>query len=685
MKKISALSILLTTLLLSCQNQQTSSIIQHSSSSSDVSISSITSSNLSTLEESQSSYSESSSSSSESENYLSTNEVLTKLKESPYQNNMSTLENIGLKEIKSVGINQDKYLNEELFPVPNEGIIYLAEDYGITPTSENNSGNLSILIASLKNVEGIKIIKFKNGNYPFGATVSIQGVNDLYLVGEEETYFNYIGWSSYFDVKISDNIHINNIKFDMANSPTIAGTIKNVSETDSSADITLDIPEEFDLTNDLYTSWQQKQCSYMECYYDEGSGGYVPDRNANLFYNSPTTSQFKGVTNYRYDHSKRELTLTLNKSFPYCAYRTPSIGTKVSFAYTMYDNHGFYFLDCNGVYLENVDVYVTGGMGFRVERGSDINLNRVHFAPKKGSQRIMTCTADIVHTIAVNGEVNITNSSLEGSHDDALNIKTFYTKITSVNAAAREITVQQTQHEVSIEFSIGDKIDVYNPANMAYIDTYEIVDLLKNGTSYTFTLNKRPNRDIASYNVGNATKITKLKLHNSLIQNKRNRGILLQARDSEISNCTFRNVVMGAIQVLSITDVYREAIVPQNIKIYNNKFINNYDNISVFSYGSNGPSNAVANTILNTEIRNNYFYDDRGNAMYLLGNGHTSVENNLFHYQNVSPKLISVNISNDILIKNNTLCCKNSQSITFVTQNNVTSLVEENNQKKEIQ
>jgi len=684
MKKISALSILLTTLLLSCQNQQTSSIIQHSSSSSDVSISSITSSNSSTLEESQSSYSESSSSSSESENYLSTNEVLTKLKESPYQNNMSTLENIGLKEIKSVGINQDKYLNEELFPVPNEGIIYLAEDYGITPTSENNSGNLSILIASLKNVEGIKIIKFKNGNYPFGATVSIQGVNDLYLVGEEETYFNYIGWSSYFDVKISDNIHINNIKFDMSTSPTIAGTIKNVSETDSSADITLDIPEEFDLTNDLYTSWQQKQCSYMECYYDESSDGYVPNRNANLFYNSPTSSSLKGITNYRYDHSKRELTLTLNKSFPYCAYRTPSIGTKVSFAYTMYDNHGFYFLDCNGVYLENVNVYVTGGMGFRVERGSDINLNRVHFAPKKGSQRIMTCTADIIHTIAVNGEVNITNSSLEGSHDDALNIKTFYTKITSVNAAAREISVQQTQNEVSIEFSVGDKIDIYNPDNMAYVDTYEIIELLKNGTSYTFTLNKRPNRDIASYNVGNATKITKLKLHNSLIQNKRNRGILLQARDSEISNCTFRNVVMGAIQVLSVTDIFREAIVPQNIKIYNNKFINNYDDISVFSYGSNGPSKAVADTILNTEISNNYFYDGIGTAVYLLGNGHTSVENNLFHYQDVAPRLISANISNDISIKNNTLCCKNSQSITFVTQNNVTSLVEENNQKKEI-
>lgn len=667
----------MTMMLLSCQDQKTPSSNSLSSENS------VVSSGLSDQEgSSQSSHAESTSS--EEENYLSTGEVLANLKESPYQNNMNTTENIGLENIKEVGIDQEKYLNEERYPAPKEGTIYLAEDYDITPDGSNNAGNLSMLISTLKNIEGTKIIKFKSGNYVFGTTVTIQGIDDLYILGEEDTCFNYAGWGTYFDVKISNNIHINNIKFDMIHSPTIAGTIKSVSETDETADITLDIPDEFDLSDDLYTSWQQKQCSYMECYYDEASGGYVPDRNANLFYNSASSSSLKGVTNYRYDPTVKEITVTLKKSFPYCAYRTPKIGTKVSFAYTMYENHGFYFLDCNGVYLENVDVYVTGGMGFRVERGSEINLNRVHFSPKKGSQRIMTCTADIIHTIAVNGNINITNCSLEGSHDDALNIKTFYTKITSVNASAKEITVEQTQNEVSIEFSVGDKIDVYNPENMAYVDTYEIVDLFKNGTSYILTLNKRPNRDILSYNVGNATKTTKLKLQNSLIQNKRNRGILLQARDSEISNCTFRNVVMGAIQVLAVTDMFREAIVPQNVRIFNNKFINNYDDLSVFSYGSSGAPNAVADTILNTEIKNNYFYDGKGNAVYLLGNGHTSVENNLFHYEERSPELISVINSNDISIKNNTLCCKNSQDITFVSQTNVTSLAEENNQKKEI-
>ena len=57
------------------------------------------------------------------------------------------------------------------------------------------------------------------------------------------------------------------------------------------------------------------------------------------------------------------------------------------------------FLNNNKVEFENVNVYATGGMGFRVENGKNFYLNRTNFATKKGSNRIMTCTADIIHTI----------------------------------------------------------------------------------------------------------------------------------------------------------------------------------------------------------------------------------------------------------------------------------------------
>lgn len=282
----------------------------------------------------------------------------------------------------------------------------------------------------------------------------------------------------------------------------------------------------------------------------------------------------------------------------------------------MYENHGFHFVNCENVYFENVNVYTTGGMGFRVENGKNFYLNRTNFATKKGSNRIMTCTADIIQTIGLEGDLNITNCLLEGSHDDALNIKSFYTKVTSINASSKEIDISQTQNEVAINYEIGDTIDVYNPENMEFIDTFKIVDLTKIGTSYTLTVDKRPSKVKENYTVGNASKITKMTLDNCIIRNKRNRGILLQSRDSKIINCTFQNVVMGAIQVLAVNDIFREAIVPQNIEICNNKFLNNYNDLSAFAYGDN-PSKCVTGTLKNVDIHNNYFFNGVGNTIWI--------------------------------------------------------------------
>ena len=598
-------------------------------------------------------------------NYVETNEFLERITSS-YSYDMTPKEDMGLSSTKDVGVNKELLENEVKFTCPTEGTVYLAEDYGITPTAENNAGNLSILLANIRSVEGNKIIKFKGETYPFGATVDVTSIEDLYLVGEEGTLFEYYGWGTYFEAKLSKNVNIYNITFDMIYSPTIAGTIKRVSDGNGQSTVTLSIPSEFDLSKEMYMNWSGATCSYMECFYDEVTGGYVPDTNANLFYNSPTSASNKGVLGVSYRESSRELDIILNHKFPYCAYKTPTIGKKVSFAYTMYENFGFYFLDCETVNFENVTVHVTGGMGFRVDRGKNFNLNRVRFSPKKGSERIMTCTADIIHTIALEGPLNITNCILESSHDDALNIKTFYTKITSVNASAREISVQQTQNECTIPFYVGDQIDIYNPATMGFVDSYTIKEIVKSGTAYTFTVDRRPNRNITDYNCGNATRITELNLNNTLIRNKRNRGILLQTRKSQIVNCTFQNVVMGAIQVLSVTDIFREAIVPQDIKIANCKFISNSDDISVFAYGSNGSNSSEANTIKNVEITNNLFYNTKGRAIWLLANGNTSIHHNLFYYPSKNNQVkVDIQSSCDIKFEYNVLYSPYYSGITF--------------------
>lgn len=618
--------------------------------------------------------------SSNQDNFSNVNEVINRLNSSAFSNEIECKENIGLNDMKNVGVNKNRFENETLYLIP-EGTIYLAEDYNITPLGENNSGNLSSLLASLVNVKGNKIIKFKQGVYKFSATVDTDGIEDLYLVGDN-TEFLYSGWGTYFEAKVSKNIMISNISFDMEYSPTIAGIVKRVDRINNNPVVVLDIPNEFDLTQSLYQNWQNKTCSYMECYYDEKTDGYVPNRNGNLFYNSPSSSNIKGVYGANYSSSSKELAITLNENFAYRTkdYADPAIGTKVSFAYTMYENHGFHFVNCENVYFENVNVYTTGGMGFRVENGKNFYLNRTNFATKKGSNRIMTCTADIIHTIGLEGDLNITNCLLEGSHDDALNIKSFYTKVTSINASSKEIDISQTQNEVAINYEIGDTIDVYNPENMKFIDTFKIVDLTKIGTSYTLTVDKRPSKVKENYTVGNASKITKMALDNCIIRNKRNRGILLQSRDSKIINCTFQNVVMGAIQVLAVNDIFREAIVPQNIEIYNNKFLNNYNDLSVFAYGDN-PSKCVTGTLKNVDIHNNYFFNGVGNTIWILANGNTKIHDNLIHYNKALTSVImNIENSSSINVYNNVLYNLTTANMSIVVSKSCLDLINENNE-----
>lgn len=618
--------------------------------------------------------------SSNQDNFSNVNEVINRLNSSAFSNEIECKENIGLNDMKNVGVNKNRFENETLYLIP-EGTIYLAEDYNITPLGENNSGNLSSLLASLVNVKGNKIIKFKQGVYKFSATVDTDGIEDLYLVGDN-TEFLYSGWGTYFEAKVSKNIMISNISFDMEYSPTIAGIVKRVDRINNNPVVVLDIPNEFDLTQSLYQNWQNKTCSYMECYYDEKTDGYVPNRNGNLFYNSPSSSNIKGVYGANYSSSSKELAITLNENFAYRTkdYADPAIGTKVSFAYTMYENHGFHFVNCENVYFENVNVYTTGGMGFRVENGKNFYLNRTNFATKKGSNRIMTCTADIIHTIGLEGDLNITNCLLEGSHDDALNIKSFYTKVTSINASSKEIDISQTQNEVAINYEIGDTIDVYNPENMELIDTFKIVDLTKIGSSYTLTVDKRPSKVKENYTVGNASKITKMTLDNCIIRNKRNRGILLQSRASKIINCTFQNVVMGAIQVLAVNDIFREAIVPQNIEIYNNKFLNNYNDLSVFAYGDN-PSKCVTGTLKNVDIHNNYFFNGVGNTIWILANGNTKIHDNLIHYNKALTSVImNIENSSSINVYNNVLYNLTTANMSIVVSKSCLDLINKNNE-----
>lgn len=606
--------------------------------------------------------------------------MLNKLSETIYTDNFRPQDNSILSETEKIGIDKETFINQSLYPVPDNAVVYNASDYDIMGENILNSSLLNNLINEIGSQDGVKVIKFDNATYRFNSTITGTDVRDLYLVGEPNTKFIYNGWVTYIKFINSSDIHINSITFDMDPSPSVVGTIKEViDETTSSATVVLDIPSEFDLSHQLYSKWGVLlQGSYSEYVYDETYDTLVPDLSGNLYYSNGKNSSVKGITAMSYDSSARVLKVTLSKNFGPCSYRTPKIGNKAAIGFTVYDYHGFHFQNCTDTYVEDLTCYVTAGMGMRFDEGENAYLNRVKFI--RDENRLLTCTADILHTAHLSGDFVITNSVLEGSHDDAINVKTFYTKVNSIQANV--MNVIQTQSEVVIDFEVGDTIEVYNPDGFAYSNSFTVQEVKRYGNNFELTLDRSIPRSYTNYLVGNTTKATHMTLENSLISNKRNRGILLQGKESVIRNCAFQNVLMGGIQVLAVADSFNEAIVPTDITIENTKFLNCVDTLRIFCYDSKGQS--TVGTIHDVIVRNNYFSMSKGQEIFIQGTKDVSVTNNLILSSSKAHSIRAIT-SSDLEISNNNAYFVNAiTNYSFLITAEVTNLTAFNNKHKEI-
>ncbi len=593
----------------------------------------------------------------------------------PYATNTyPTSEGWGLNEAGKVGVNQATF-DEERYPVPTESVsVFYVSDYGIAPGAVNNAGKLSNLLNEVGAKEGTKVVYFENGVYEFGNSITVTSAKDVYLVGKEGTKLMFTGWMSYFRFTACENFHLNNLVLDMNPSPTITGTVVSSEEDSSNGYVYVRPDAEYDLTNAEYEKYELRHTgSYAEYYFDEEFQSYVPDRSGNLFYDP-------GLKDMVYDRDTGLLKCTLSKSFRPCAYKAPKAGTIVGIGFQVYENMGFYYRNCINSYMENVEVYVVPGMGFRSDNGKNVYLNRVRFIREPGTKRLLTCTADILHTCNLEGDAIFSNCILEGSHDDGVNVKSFYTSVTAIRN--NKVTVAQTQSEVTIAFDVGDQVDVYDPNGMKYKDTFYVEEVEKSGSSYILTIDKNmPSRGSNSYigfSLGNATKAVHLTLENTIIRNKRNRGVLLQGRHSTVRNCTFENVNMGALQILSVDDRFKEAIVPEDVIVENNKFLKCWDDVSIFTWDAKGV--ATPGTLKDVTVQNNYFYHGVGSSVFLKGAGDIKVRNNLFHEQGKTYALRAEQVDGAILEDNATYFDTNVTNYQFASlRSGVTNVTEKNN------
>lgn len=555
---------------------------------------------------------------------LEDNELLNKLTSSMYSDYITGKNEWGLSDVSSVGVDYDH--SREVYDVlPADSSfqerIYKAEDYGISVTNASNTSALNALMNQLKEVEGLKKIEFREGVYKFSGYIKMQNLSDVYLVGSG-TDFVYTNWTNAFKIYDCKNVHFSGITFDYSPSATVSGTIKSCDTANKK--IVISLYDEFDLSDSRYKNGKITYGNYMEYVPDEATGSLIPDANGNLKYNS-TGDSVTSITDGSYNKQANELTLT------FTSIKEAEVGKAVSVSFTMYEYHTVYAEDCEELYFENVDFYSTCGMMLTTISCKNVYLNDTNMKLKEGSKRLQTATADGLHGIDCYGDMLVRNCLFENSHDDAINVCSFYKTVTS--AQAKTLTCTSASLDTDFPVSKGDVIEIYNPADFSLYGEYTVENVNVSMLTYTITLNKMIKENIEGYLVGNVTRTPSLVIENCIFRNKRNRGVLAQVRNSRITNCAFVNIIHGAISVHTVQDIFSEAIMPRNIEITNNKFLSNNEgyglagDVDVFVYGKSGVASGV---LKNVSVKNNLFFNGCQAGIRFQGAGDCTVSDNLF-------------------------------------------------------
>lgn len=606
--------------------------------------------------------------------------LISELSKDYFSKNCKTADESGLTDPSVIGANEEK-LSEVKYPVPVDGEfakIYNVADSNVLPSNKDNSSMLNALLKSLKGVQGLKKVYFPKGVYNFSTTISVNGLSDVYFAGEETTEFMMTEWTEAVELSDCENVHFNNIDFDYATSSTITGKV--VSSNDAQRTVTIAVNEGFDLTDYRYDGGKINYGNYMEFKKDEKTGDYYPDLNGMLRYNS-TGDQVKMIENGTYDSSTRRLTLTFGSGW----YKRPENDKVVSVGYTMYEHFTFHMSECKNFYIESCNVYSSVGMTFGFYSSENIYMNRANIVLRDGTNKLMTATADGLHTNDCLGDLVVSSCIIENTHDDAINVCTFYKTISSVSGSV--ITCSAPNAAANFPTKVGDKLEIYNKA-MEVVRTYTVKDVANYGLVYEITVDKRVRDVEEGFLVGNLTRTPKLVVENCVFRNKRNRGILCQTQNSVIRNCTFFNVIHGSVSLHSAFDgFFNEGLIPRNVVVENCKFINDVTtSASADVYVERYGGTIVAGVIKNITVRNNFFNGNFNCGVSFVGAGECSVENNLFYNANSAPKdyyIARINKSSDITLKDNFVYFKNQKSgWKFVNETDATGTILSGNNVK---
>lgn len=533
-----------------------------------------------------------------------------------------------LLDASNVGVIAEKFYNERLYGSESLTITHVinASEYGVDG-SDMKDDTLALIdaIEAAKQYtnQGLVQIKLPKGDLDLIEQINpidnkygvvLRNAKNLVISGDDTNIY-FHGEIKGFILENCENIYFENINIDYGVPPTSTGTIlENDGKT---------------FKVKVHDGYVVDDTTRISAFLEFNKTSYTPRTKGNDIYGDVQNVVYLG---------DNTLEITFNSQ-----YSVAPEETLVALRHYLYENDLFFVNQSKDIHFETMNIYSAMGMAVRAYSSENLYFNRFNLTLKPETDRLMTATADAIHTIDCFGEIKITNSLFENVGDDAANVHSMYQEIRNILGENKIYAINPRGYNFIP--SVGDVLEINSAFDMGLIFTGTVKSVVDKNPGYEIEFEEElPESIETGMVVGNVTRTAKFEFSNNIVRNKRCRGVLVQTRDVVISNNTFANLSDAGVLLTADANNWYESIPASNVVIKNNKFLKNnfavgncYGDITISIYGK-GYNLAPAGTVKNIEIYNNFFGNSANAGIYATGVKGFKIHHNYMNNVGISPK-----------------------------------------------
>lgn len=235
--------------------------------------------------------------------------------------------------------------------------------------------------------------------------------------------------------------------------------------------------------------------------------------------------------------------------------------------------NGIFFAEFSkNISLKNIKVFRGAGMGVIAQICTNISIDGLEIAPKKGRDKRLSITADGLHFVNCDGKITVKNSLIEKTIDDALNLHGVYSLVDEVlSSNSVRLRFGHFEQNGLIPFQAGDIAVVNDMKKGLEIGEARVaaVDFNEDRTNIVLTFENDISELIVPGNaLENPGRMAELEFVNNRIYDTPHMRIST-CKDAIVSDNQIYNTT---IVVNDLYDYWYESGTVENLKIVNNEF-----------------------------------------------------------------------------------------------------------------